>query len=38
LFQNQVARTAAKLLGFDFMNASDTEKKPTGEAILSILK
>jgi hypothetical protein len=38
LFQNQVARTAAKLLGYDFLNASATENKPTGEVIWSILK
>ncbi|WP_394990633.1 phosphoglyceromutase [Emticicia sp.] len=38
LFQNQVARTAAKLLGFDFLNASTSEKKTTGEVIESMLK
>jgi hypothetical protein len=32
------SRTAAKLLGYDFLNASATENKPTGEVIWSILK
>ena len=38
VFQNQVARTAAKLLGYDFLNASSTETKPTGEVIWSGVK
>lgn len=38
LFQNQLAATAAKLLGFDFSNASKTEQKPTGKPIEQMLK
>jgi hypothetical protein len=37
LFQNQVAATVAKALGFEFLNASTTDIKPTGKAIESIL-
>ncbi len=38
LHQNQIARTIAKLLGYDFGNVSATENKPTAEVIKGILK
>lgn len=38
LFQNQIARTAAYLLGYSFQYASATNEKPTGNIIESILK
>ncbi len=38
LFQNQIARTAAHLLGYSFLNASPTNNKPTGSIIESVFK
>jgi Type I phosphodiesterase / nucleotide pyrophosphatase len=38
LYQNQIARTVAKLLGYDFSNASATGNMTTGEVIEGILR